>query len=141
MLAIDSSVLIQIANFLFLLFLMNILLYRPIRGMLAQRDQEVNSLENTIRDYTGRSEETEKSIEEGMISKRKEGYAEKEVLKGQALEEEKGILQEATSSVEEKIGKARSEMNQKIEEVRNSLEDQIAGFSKEFAEKILGRSI
>ena len=76
-----------------------------------------------------------------MVQARKEGYEKKENLKGQALDEEKAILQEAGSSVEEKKDKADRELGSKIADVRKILEEQVAGFSQELAEKILGRSI
>lgn len=141
MLKIDSTLLIQIANFLLLLFFLNIFLYRPIRRILSQRHDETSSLKKTIEDYNDRSEQNERGIEEGVVQARKEGYEKKENLKGQALDEEKAILQEAGSSVEEKKDKANKELGSKIADVRKILEEQVAGFSQELAEKILGRSI
>ena len=141
MLEINTTVFIQIANFLLLLLLLNIILYRPIRRILTKRNEETNSLQKMIEDFHDRSERNENSIEDGMVLARKEGLTEKEGFKGEGLEEEKGILQKASSSVEEKIGQAKEEMEAKMADVRKSLEGQIADFSKELAEKILGRGI
>ncbi len=141
MLKIDSTLLIQIANFLLLLFFLNIFLYRPIRRILNRRLDETNSLKKTIEDYHDRSEENERGIEEGVVQARKDGFEEKESLRGQALKEEKEILLEAGSSVEEKKEKADRELKGKMAEVRKILEEQVAGFSQELAEKILGRNI
>ncbi len=141
MLKIDFSLFVQIANFLLLLLLMNIFLFKPIRKILARRKEEINSLEGTIEGYQNRSDQNEKGIEEGTILARKEGHKEKENLKGQGLELEKGVLQKASSSAEEKIGNAKQEIENKIVDVRKTLEDQVASFSEELAEKILGRSI
>jgi len=141
MLEINSTFFFQIGNFLLLLLLLNIILFRPIRRIMIQRDEEVDSLQKSIEDYQGRSEQNEKNIEEGMVLARKDGFAEKEKFKGAGLEEEKVVLQGANSSVEEKLGKAKSEMEMKMADVRKALDDQVAGFSTELAEKILGRSI
>ena len=141
MLEINSTFFFQIGNFLLLLFLLNIILFRPIRRIMIQRDEEVDSLQKAIEDYQSRSEQNGKNIEEGMVLARKDGFAEKEKFKGAGLEQEKGILQGTNSSVEEKLGKAKSEMEMKMADVRKALEGQVAGFSTELAEKILGRSI
>jgi F-type H+-transporting ATPase subunit b len=141
MLEINSTFFFQIGNFLLLLLLLNIVLFRPIRRIMIRRDEEVDSLQKSIENYQGRSEQNEKNIEEGMVLARKDGFAVKEKLKGKGLEEEKLVLQGANSSVEEKLGKAKSEMEMKMEDVRKALKDQVAGFSTELAEKILGRSI
>jgi F-type H+-transporting ATPase subunit b len=141
MLEINSTFFFQIGNFLLLLLLLNIVLFRPIRRIMIRRDEEVDSLQKSIENYQGRSKQNEKNIEEGMVLARKDGFAVKEKLKGKGLEEEKLVLQGANSSVEEKLGKAKSEMEMKMEDVRKALKDQVAGFSTELAEKILGRSI
>jgi F-type H+-transporting ATPase subunit b len=141
MLKIDSTLLIQIVNFLLLLFFLNIFLYRPIRRILNRRLEETNSLKKTIEDYHNRSEKNERGIEEGVVQARKEGFEEKENLRGQALKQENEILQEAGSSVEEKKEKADRELYGRIADVRKILEEQVAGFSQELAEKILGRNI
>jgi len=141
MLEINYSLFVQIANFLFLLFILNILLYRPIRKVLSRRNDEMNSFQNLIEDYQDRFARDEKDLKNNMIEARKEGFKEKEAFKGEGLEEEKGILKEATTSAEEKIGKARDEMQENLVNVRQSLQSEVEGFSKELAEKILGRSI
>ena len=141
MLSVDYTLFIQIANFLILLLLLNIFLYRPIRGILARRHGEESSLKEAIEGYQGQAEQNEKGIEEGKIQARKEGSSEKDSLKGQGLEKERGILQEASSAAEGKIGSARKDLEAKMGEVRKSLEDQVAAFSNELAEKILGRGV
>ena len=79
---------IQVINFLLLLLLMNVFLYRPIRRVLAQRNDETNTLQEKIKDYQDRAEQNQKDIQEGMVLARKEGFVEKESLKDQGLEEE-----------------------------------------------------
>ncbi|MCP4667431.1 MAG: hypothetical protein GY849_13800 [Deltaproteobacteria bacterium] len=141
MLEINYTLLIQIGNFLLLLFLLNIFLYRPIRRVLAQRNEEANSLEKMIEDLQQGSEQNEKGIEENVIQARKQGFEEKENLRGQGLKEEQGILEEANGKVEEKMGKTKEEMEGKMAAVRKALQDQTSVFSMELAQKILGRSV
>ena len=141
MLNIDGTLLLQIANFLVLLFILNLILFKPIRRILSQREEEMNSRQKTIDGYQDSAEQSEKDIEEGMIQARKEGYTEKETLKVQGLEEEKGILQEAGAGVEQKLAAAKKEIEAKVEAAREALEGQIGSFSDELAQKILGRSI
>ena len=141
MLSVDQTLIIQIANFLILLFLLNIFLFKPIRGILAKRNEEENGLQSSIDDYQARADQNEKGVEEGKVQARKEGVKEKDGLKGQGMEKEQGILRDAMSAAEEKIGNARKDVDAKMADVRKSLEDQVAVFSNELAEKILGRSV
>ena len=137
----NFTLVFQIANFLFLLFVLNIILYRPIRKILGQRGNEVVSFQEMIEDFQGRSEKGAKTLDENMAGARSQGFKEKENLKSVGLEEEKAMLQQAISSAEEKIGKAKGEIAQDTAQARRSLEEEVRVFSQELAEKILGRSI
>ena len=141
MLDINSTLLIQIVNFLVLLFVLNIILYRPIRRVLAQRAQEMETGEKTIEELQEKAHQSEKDIEEGIVLARKEGYSQKEALKSEGLKEEKKILEEAGAGVEKKLDAAKKEMEAKMAATRKALEEEIGGFSQELAQKILGRSV
>ncbi len=141
MLKIDYTVFIQIANFLVLLFILSIILYKPIRKILGQRKAEIGSFQNLIEELQAKFDKDTKELEENMVGARKEGYKEKENLKDAGVEVEKKTLQEALSSAEETIGSAREEIGRDAVNARQSLEDEIKLFSQELAEKILGRSI
>ena len=101
----------------------------------------MNSLQETIEDFQNRSGHCAKELEENLVGARSEGYKEKENLKNAGLDEEKGMLQEATTRAEEQIGKAKEEIARSVVDARQSLENEVAVFSKELAEKILGRGI
>ncbi len=141
MLNVDGTLFVQIVNFLVLLFLMNIILYKPIRGIIAKRDEEMESRQNSVQEYREKAEKDQKGIEEGLIAARKEGFMEKESFKSQGLDKEKEILREAGSSVEKKLGAAKKDLEARLVDVRKSLEGDIQMFSSELAEKILGRSV
>jgi len=137
----NITVLFQIANFLILLFILNLIVYRPIRKILGRRGDEVISFQDMIEDFQNRSEKEAKTLQENMAGARSQGFKEKENLKNAGLEEEKVMVQGAISAAEEKIGKAKGEIDQDTAQARQSLEAEVKVFSKELAEKILGRSI
>jgi F-type H+-transporting ATPase subunit b len=141
MLEINSSLFVQIANFLILILLMNLFLYKPIRDILRRRNEEMNRLEGLISDLGAKSAQQKNRIEEGLTQARKEGYQEKEGLKGVGLKEERALTLEAGAKADAKVGQAKSEIEVKIAEVRKALEDQVSMFSKELAQKVLGRTI
>jgi F-type H+-transporting ATPase subunit b len=141
MLEVNSSLFVQVANFLLLILFMNLFLYRPIRDILRRRSEEVRRLEGVISDFSSKSDQQQNHIEEGLVQARKDGYQEKEGLKTVGLKEERALTQEAGAKAEAKIGQAKVEIEGKIAEVRKTLEDQISMFSKDLAQKVLGRTI
>ncbi|MEW6668255.1 MAG: ATPase [Thermodesulfobacteriota bacterium] len=141
MLKIDYSLFIQIANFLVLLLLLNIILYRPIRRILKQRKDEMDGLELRASNLQARAAKDSKTLEESVSGARREGYKEKESLKAEALEAEKKMYQGATAEAGDKLNLSRREAEQKLAEIRQGLVQEVDLFSKELAEKILGRSL
>jgi len=141
MLKIDYTLFIQIVNFLLLLFVLNLFLYRPIRRVLEQRSEEVRTFEGMIADFQNNAARYAKELEERAAAANKEGIREKETLRSDGLDGEKGMLREATSSATEKIEQARKDIDHKATEARQLLETQLDAFSKELAEKILRRTV
>ena len=141
MLEINYTLFFQVATFLLILFFLNIFLYNPIRKILTQREKQKDALTQDIGDLQAQCEKDAKSVEDGMVLARKEGYLEKERLKVRAVGQEKTILQETGSLVEQKRTVAREETESKIVDARKVLEAELSGFSKDLAQKILGRSV
>lgn len=80
-------------------------------------------------------------LQENMNKTRMEGLKEKDLLKQKGLEEEKKMLQETHESIEEKINRNKLEIQEKLEQARLVLQKDVDGFSRELAEKILGRDL
>ena len=141
MLDINVTLFFQIANFLILLFLLNIILYRPIRKVLGERKDEMDSLSGLLEEFQTKSEQYGKELNENIIKARKDAFQQKEEIKGEGIEQERAALQEAGSQAEQKVTEARGEIEKSLVTARESLQSEVEGFSKELAEKILGRSI
>jgi F-type H+-transporting ATPase subunit b len=137
----DYTLFLQLANFLFLLFILNIILYRPVRQILGKRKAEVDGLQHSVSELEGKASRFAGELQESMVKARKTGYEEKETLKKQGLEEEKAVLKEAAAASGERMGRARVETEKKLLEARGALEKELSLFSKELAEKILGRAM
>ena len=138
---IPESILIQMLNFLVLLFLLNIIVYKPVRGIMDKRKEEMDSSKNMTGEWNQKIEMCSTELEDNIESTRKQGLKERIDLKNNGLETEKELLQDAYSQVEDVIGKAKAEIKDKINNARVSLQNEMDAFSQELAEKILGRSL
>ena len=76
----DGSVIIQIINFLFLIWVLNILLYKPIRKILAQRKEKIDGLELSIITFDKDALEKDEAFVAGIKEVWAKGLREKEVL-------------------------------------------------------------
>ena len=141
MISINVTFFIQMANVLILLFLMNLFLYRPIRRIVAQRNEFVAEQHEAI-DRADR--ETSSALEEfnaRVQDARKEGRQRIQEIKSAAYEQEKGLLQEATDQAGKQVQVTRMMVQTDIRKARDQLTTQISAFSVELAQKILGRNL
>ena len=84
----DGSVIIQIANFLLIIWILNLILYRPIRNILRQRKEKIEGLELSIETYNQDAKEKDGAFASGIKEARIKGLKEKETLLQAAAEEE-----------------------------------------------------
>ncbi|MBF0398955.1 MAG: ATPase, partial [Desulfobacterales bacterium] len=70
MIKIDASLFIQIINFLFLIWVLNLLLYKPIRNILIQRKDKIKNMETSIESSVKDASEKDRSFYEGIKNAR-----------------------------------------------------------------------
>ncbi len=141
MIDIDISMVYQLINFLFLIWILNIILYKPIRKVLRERKERIGALEADILGLTDEVESKNLEVQALVRDARAEGYSKKEELKTQGMATESEIIGETTRKTESEITKLKGEIAGSIEQARKALKTQVNEFSRSLAEKILGREI
>ncbi|MDL1970867.1 MAG: ATP synthase F0 subunit B [Candidatus Desulfofervidaceae bacterium] len=139
--AIDKSLLFQVVNFVLLIFIMNALLYRPIREAIKKRAERFKQDEDEISRLKTEAEEKLRSFQEAIEEAKKIGLEKREALRQEGQGEEKQLLEQVYKEVEEQLAKVKAEIAKDIEAAREKLKGQAKAFSVEIAEKILGRPI
>ena len=137
----DKTIIFQIINFIVLIFLLNIILYKPIRSVLIQRQEKINGLEESIESCTTDVVEKEDAFAAGIREARAKGVKEKEALLADAAEEEKKIIQEINEKAQANLSEIRKKNEKDAEGVRVSLSKEVSGFADAIGQKILGRAI
>jgi F-type H+-transporting ATPase subunit b len=137
----DISLIIQVVNFLFLMIALNLVLYRPIRRIMKERKERFAAFESDITSLTGRVDDRLRQFEQQLVEARREGLGKKDDLKAAGLTEEKGLLSAASASAEAQVQKARDQVKADMESARTALSADIQVFSRDLAQKVLGRSL
>ncbi len=137
----DGSVVIQIVNFLFTIWVLNLLLYKPIRKILIQRKEKIQGLELSIEVADKDALEKDHSFAAGIKEARTKGLQEKEALIQQAAEEEKRIIAEINRQAQAELADLREKIKKDAGVVRESLEREIGDFARQISQKILGRAV
>jgi F-type H+-transporting ATPase subunit b len=137
----NISVLFQIANFLFLLWALNTILFKPIRKIIQQRKEKVGSFESTIDAYNRNIQEKDEAFVTGQKAARQKGVQEKEALLMEAAEEEKKIIEEVNTRAQKELAEIREKIARDVDAVRDSLQEKVDEFANDIGQKILGRAV
>lgn len=137
----DLSLFVQIANFLIIIWVLNTILYRPIRNILIKRKEKITSLEQTIEKLDENAAEKDEAFLSGVKDARTRGLSEKEILLKQGAEEEKKIIEQINKKAQANLAEVREKISKDAENVRASLYKEIDTFANAISEKILGRAV
>ena len=141
MVSVDGSVIIQIVNFLFLIFALNIVLYKPIRNILLQRKEKVTGLQEGVESLSSDAIEKNEAFDAGIRKARVKGMKEKEVLLQAGADEEKRIVGEITQKAQADLAEVRAKIAKEAEDVRETLLSQVDEYAASIGHKILGRTV
>jgi F-type H+-transporting ATPase subunit b len=140
MVEINWTVIPQIINFLILIFVLNVVCYKPIRKILLERKAKVDGLTENIASASDLSEEKDKAFAQGVREARTKGQKEKEALLNQASEEEKVIVSKIMDKAREDMATVKEQITKETEEVKAALEKEVDAFADAITQKILGRA-
>lgn len=141
MINVDGSVFIQIANFILLIWVMNMILYKPIRKVLLQRKEKVSDLEKMIADFSVQAQEKEDAFAQGIKDARSNGLKQKQALVQAGSDEEKTVIENINKKAQTALSESREKLAKEAESVRKSLEKDIDTFVNAIGQKILGRAV
>lgn len=140
MVDINGTILIQIANFLVLIFVLNIVLYKPIRSILRQRKEKMQGLESGIQMAAQQADERNQAYTDGLKDARLKGQKEKELLMKGAMEEEQAMVAKINAKAQQELAAVKEKIAKDTDAVRIALEKEIDAFAGAITQKILGRT-
>ena len=141
MVNIDASLIIQIVNFVFLIWALNLILYKPIRDVLFHRKEKVAGFEQGIELCNKEAREKDNAYVLGIKEARTKGLKEKEGLLTSAADEERKIINKINEKAQANLAEVREKISKDAENVRVSLQQEIDKFADAISQKILGRPV
>jgi F-type H+-transporting ATPase subunit b len=141
MIDIDWTLYAQIINFLLLVFLLNVVLFRPIRNGLKVRQARLLAQEAEINVLTDQGQSLENEIKEELAAARRAGAGARETLKQEGAQAEATLLEEVKRQVEAEWATVEKKIKADMAKARKSLQTQTQSFAQLLATKILGREL
>ena len=141
MIELNLAFVVQLINFGILVLVLNIFLYKPIRKVLADRRQVIDSARDKAvavdEEVQAKMAQYEARLRE---AKTEAGAHRTEALK-QAQLEETALLEKARKEASDSLASIRNRVAKEASDARELLKKQAELLSGDICEKILGRSL
>jgi F-type H+-transporting ATPase subunit b len=131
----------QVVNFLLLMLLLNIFLYRPIRKILAERAAEISGGHAKAAEVDRDVQEKMAQYEARLREAKTKASEERGVLKKDAIAEEAVILDKARQEASDSVNALKKRVSKEAADAREFLREQTQSLSLEICEKVLGRRL
>jgi F-type H+-transporting ATPase subunit b len=141
MISIDLAFVIQAINFLVLMLLLNLILYKPVRKLMTDRDAEVCGARERIAAVDREVEHKMALYEQKLREVKVRAGDEKNIVIKEARTREAEVTEKARQEAQEHIATIRKKVAVEAEASRQFLREQAQVLSVEICEKVLGRSL
>ena len=138
---LDLSALIQIANFLCLIVILNLVLYKPIRGILKKRREKFDGLKTEIGSLADEIQGRDAAFREAVKDARAMGMKAKDAVIADASAEEKRIVDEINKKAQADLAEVKAKVAADAQNAKASLAKEVDTFAMAICEKILGRAV
>jgi F-type H+-transporting ATPase subunit b len=139
--SLDYSLAIQIINFLLLIAILNLILYKPLLGMIDRRKKHLDDSQAEIERLQETTEQKMAIYEEKLSQSKTAALEQKNEIISRGAEEAKAIIDAVRAEIPGLMGQFHVRMEQEIGVARKILTDHSQRLSVEIAEKVLGRSL
>ncbi len=141
MISLDYTLLVQMVNFIALIFILNILLYKPILKIIEKRKQRMDESESEIKRMNQTVEQKMAEYEEKVRLAKAEALEQKNAIVKDGSDAAKGIIDAVRGEIPGMMEQFQARIRKEVEEARSILHSQSRKISLDIAEKVLGRSI
>lgn len=141
-LGISPNLLItQIVNFVILLVILRLLLYKPILGMLNSRKQKIQESLEYADNVKKQAAEQQKEFERKLEETRRETQAAAQAAAQVGEKEREAILAQAREDARKLVEQAKGQIDYERKQMMAELHDEVVRLSLMAAQKVIGQSL
>ena len=141
MIDIDWTLGALLINFLVLVFLLNVVLFRPIRKALKERQARLDAQTADISLMETQGQGLDSEIKDKLAAARREGAGARESLKEEGVAAETSLLAEVKREADLEWSRVEQKIKDDMARAREALKAQAQSFAQLLASKILGREL
>lgn len=141
MIELDWTLFVQIFNFLLLVYLLNLVLFRPLRQGLKDRQARITSFEGDIAQLAADEQGLLAQVQENLTEARRQGLSQREALRQEGAQAEASLMEKVKQEVDAEWAKVEKKIKEDMAKARKALQAQVQDFAQALAAKIIGREL
>lgn len=141
MITIDITLLIQIVNMIVLMFLLNNVLYKPVKNILKERSEKLQGMQGDVAKFEQNARLRQEEVDAKMAKASAKAKAALDAARAEAQTAGDEKLASIKAEAEAYKEKELAAISAQIGEARSGLQANLDGFATEMAGKILGRGL
>lgn len=141
MVDINISFLIQLINFIVLLVALNYILFKPIRGIMAERAQTISGAFADAKTAQDRMQSLLEQYNTSLAEAKQKSAAAYGTLYQQGLDAQRDMISAERNKASELLDKARAEIAAASGSARTELRTESEKLSRDISSKLLGRAV
>lgn len=141
MIDFNYTILIQFANILILLILLNVFLFKPVLKAISKRDTTISSLSDKSQNIKEDLGNLERSYDEKIKERKRPILESRDALLSDAHTNSMHIIEKTRAELSDELTRSKAEIEQDSKKVYDSLKMEVEKLSTDVAQKILKRSL
>jgi F-type H+-transporting ATPase subunit b len=139
MIEINLTIVIQVVQFLLLLFILNRFLFRPTINLIEEREQKITTWKEETKNFHESMQERLQSYENQVLEAKARAQEQQELVTVELQKEEDKKLDAVSEEAVRIVASTREKLQAETELLRGQLREQAEEMSQLVAEKVLGR--
>ena len=139
MIEINLTIVIQVVQFLLLLFFLNRFLFRPTINLIEEREKKITTWKEETKNFHESMQARLQSYENQIVEAKVDAQAQQELVTEELQKEEDKKLEAVSDEAVHTVASTREKLQEETELLRGQLREQAEEMSQLLAEKVLGR--
>jgi F-type H+-transporting ATPase subunit b len=139
LISINETLIVQVVGFLVFLFVINRIMFRPLRNVISDRDIHIERVKRDITQAQKEVASITSQIQEQNAATRQEALALKDDLEATGSQQAKEIFESVKKEIAADRKKAQQEIEVRIAEERKAVKKESEDLALNIIEKIIGR--
>ncbi len=141
MISLDWTLILQFINFIVLLYLLNRILFQPLRTVMDKRRETIDGSHARARDLQADIDDKMNRYQQQLSEAKKQANEERAQIRKLAVEEESKMIAAAQSNASARMDRIRERVGEESARASQTLKKESTTLAQQIATKILGRSL